>query len=832
MRFTRTDHRRVTTWRGLAAVSLFCVGPWAGTSLAQEAVQEEGVDTLPDRVESDPLADRVSRVFRGDDGQLIVPLPKLGDPDIRLDGVLDEAEWARAAVLAGFTLYRPVEGEPAEEPTEVLVFYTPEAMYFGIRAFDSRPDLIPAILAPRDRGIFDDDWVRLMLDPFDDERRAYLFYVNPLGLQADGLWIEGLRREGDRPPVDLNPDFIWESFGRVTDDGWVAEIKIPYVSIQFPQAPVQQWRLNVAREVRRTGNEQSWAPLTQNVTSSLSLSGRLTNLIGLAPRKLVEFIPVATGKVEGYQDDDGSGFVREGLEPQFGLDGRYSITQNMMLGATVNPDFSQVEADADQITVNERFAIFFPEKRPFFLDGTEVFQTPNQLVYTRQIADPIGGAKLTGKTGRMNIGYLGSLDRSPIDLEESESEALFNLVRGRLDVGMGSNIGGLYTDRSLLDGSEYNRVGALDTRLLFGERYALTAQVAGAWTKKMPDEDEDDEETTGDDPIAETRFGPLLSLDFRRSGREFAWGFQIQDVHPDFEAQSGFIRRTGDLRSAASVQRTFFTQPGSTLQSYGFELEFDGFWNHDEFWSGDELTPFEFELQGRAELSLRGNRNLNLFLRDGYFRFREEDYQDYLVEQPDGSLATYTVPEPLTHMLAGGLFSWWRLSNAVQLRGRLFYRETPIFGEGSRGRELLLAPSVEIRPTPSMQLDLSYNLSRIWRVEDGSFYSAADIPRLRFQYQFSRALFTRLIFQYDFEKRDALRDPTTGYPIWIDGEPAEARDEGNFLGQVLVAFEPSPRTVMYVGWSRTMEGDRSFSLSRMDTDTEGFFAKLSYLVRL
>ncbi len=773
-----------------------------------------------------------SLVFLGSAGELEVRAPRLEDPEIRINGMLDEDAWAGAAVLAGFTQFNPVEGEPAEEPTEVLILYTSDAIYFGIQAFDSRPDLIPAILAPRDRGIFGDDWVRLMIDTFNDERQAYLFYVNPLGLQADGLWIEGLRREGDRPPVDLNPDFIWESFGRVTDNGWVAEIKIPYVSLQFPQAEVQTWGFNVAREVRRTGYEQSWAPLTQNITSALAQGGQLMDLQGLTAKRLVELIPVATGQVNGAYDDDNDRFVREGLEPQFGIDGRFAVTRNMMLGATINPDFSQVEADADVITVNERFAIFLPEQRPFFLDGTEVFQTPAPLVYTRRIVDPLGGVKLAGKAGPLYLGYLGSLDQSPVAFETATDRALFNLGRARMDVGTNSNVGALYTDRTIVDGSEYNRVGALDTRLLFGPRYSLTLQVGGAWTREMVDADEDSGEGSDVTSIAQTRFGPLFYADFQRSGREFGWQLLFQDVHPDFETQSGFIRRVGDIRTFATAQRTFFRPPGSGLQAYGFELRLDGYFDHTDFWSGEERRPFEFEVEGQFNMSFRGNRMLNTIIRDGYFRFRQEDYADYQVRLPDGTLAPYQVPDPLTHMLAGGFFSWWRFSNEVSLRGMYFYRVIPIYAEGSRGRELLLSPSLELRPTPSMQVDLSYGFSRIWRTEDGSFYSAADTPRLRFQYQFTRALFTRLLFQYDLEKRDALRDPTTGYPIYIDREPVEANDSGDFLGQILIAFEPSPRTIVYVGWSRQMTGDRSFAISPKDLETEGFFAKLSYLIRL
>ncbi|MBW3553712.1 MAG: carbohydrate binding family 9 domain-containing protein, partial [Gemmatimonadetes bacterium] len=171
--------------------------------------------------------------YRGDEGDLEVRAPRVESPSIRVDGRLDEAIWAEAAVLSGFTQFEPAEGRPATEPTEVRVLYSGDAIYFGIYARDSRPDEIRATLGERDRGVFSDDWVRILLDTFHDSRQGYLFYVNPLGIQADGLWIEGLesRRGGPDSPVDFNPDFIWESDARITEDGWVAEIRIPYVSL-------------------------------------------------------------------------------------------------------------------------------------------------------------------------------------------------------------------------------------------------------------------------------------------------------------------------------------------------------------------------------------------------------------------------------------------------------------------------------------------------------------------------------------------------------------------------------------------------------------------------
>ena len=747
--------------------------------------------------------------FDGSARQLEVPLPRIESPGVRVDGVLDEPVWARAAILTGFSQYEPTEGIPAVEPTEVRVFYGPDAIFFGVHAYDSRPEEIPAIVGQRDRGIFGDDWVRLMLDTFDDERQAYLFYVNPRGIQADGLWIEGKLNEGGRPPVDFNPDFLWDSRGRVVGDGWVAEIRIPYASLQFVPGDGRTWRINIAREVRRLGYKQSWAPLTANQTSTLAQSGRLVGLKGLSAKKLVELNPVMTSAVSG-ETVDGQ-FRRGGVEPQFGFDGRYGITRNLSLGATLNPDFSQVEADADQITVNERFALFFSEKRPFF------FEAPTRLVHTRRIVDPIGGAKLTGKVGGLNLGYLGALDQSPSALDAGAGDALFQLARLRADIGDGSALGILYTDRTVPGEGLFNRVASGDARLLFGSRLSLTAQYAASWSGNG----------------GTTDYGSLWLASLRQSGRTFGFELTAEDVAPDFRTDAGFIRRVGDMRAFASVRKTFFTAPGSALQSVSVQTQFEGFFDHADFWGGADRTPFEHEVQSTTTASFRGGRSISFIVRNAYFRFRPDDYAGFEVGDGADGTRPFEVPNPLRNLWAGGFFTRWRFSEAVQLGGRFFLREVPIFTEASRGFEVLAGPDVTLRPTDAWQIQLSYTLSRIRRegADGDAFFSSADLPRLRTQYQFSRSLFARVILQYDLSERAALRDPRTGEPLLLGGEPVEARDRGRFLSQVLFSYEPAPRTVFFIGWSRQMDGDRGLSLGRKDLTAEGFFAKISYLIR-
>ena len=757
--------------------------------------------------------------YRGDRGELEVRVPRVEVAGVRVDGRLDEAVWGEAAVLSGFTQFAPAEGAPASQRTEVRVAYGPEAIYFGVEAFDTEPARIRASLTQRDEGVTEDDWVRIILDTFDDNAQAYVFYVNPRGIQADGLWVVGGESRFG-PPIDFNPDFLWESAGRVTERGWEAEIRVPYPSLRFRNAPEQTWGLNVVRQVQRAEYQSSWAPITADAANTLELSGRLVGLEGLESRRLVELNPVATGKRTGERVD--GRFEREGFEPAVGLNARYGLSRNLVLDATLNPDFSQVEADADEIVVNERFAIFFPEKRPFFLEGTEVFSTPERLVYTRAIVDPLGGAKVTGKVGRTSVGYLGALDESPLTLGDGDREALFNLVRARRDVGTGSTVGALYTDRTLVDGSRYNRVGALDARLVVGGRYTVTAQLGGSWSRE------------GGGPGGRAAeggdlFGSLLSARIERSGRSFGWSAGLVDVHPEFRARSGFIRRTGDAEVRGALRYTFVREAGSFLEDWGPQLEANAFFDHEDLWAGRRFE--EAEVAAALDVSLRGPNGFNLAITNGYFSFDPDDYGAYAVSgAAPGGPGRFDVPGPLDNLVGVRLFSRARPLPWLSLGLTGSYGEVPIFAEASRGVELQLSPTATLRFPWGLFADLSYTVSQIDR-STGSRFSDARIPRVRVQYQLMRALFARAIVQYNLQDRDALRSPA-GEPLLVEGVPSLPEAGGELQYDLLLSYEPSPGTILYAGWSRIREGPRTYRFGELTPTAAGLFVKVSYLLRL
>jgi len=755
-------------------------------------------------------------VFNGRSGDLAVRAPRVESPTIAIDARLDEPEWANAAVLEGFTQYTPVEGREATQSTEVRVFYTSDAIYFGVYAKDSEPDRILVNLTERDRSSFGDDWIRFMIDTFDDQRQAYTFFVNPYGIQTDGLWQESLEPAGGPtgPKVDFNPDYIWESDGRVVEDGWIAEIRIPFLSVRFPDARVQDWGLQIARGVTRNDFKSSWAPITQEVSSVLSQSGRLVGLTDLRPKRLVEFNPVVTGKLDGART--GGLYERGDPEPEVGLNTRFGLTPNLVLDATVNPDFSQVEADADQIQVNERFALFFSEQRPFFLDGSEVFQSSQRLVHTRRVVDPIAGAKLTGKVGEFGVAYLGAIDESPSSIFGGQGNAVFNLVRARRDVGAGSTVGVLYTDRTATQGDAFNRLLSGDARLLFGGRYTLATQFTGSWT--------------GVAAGVGSSLKPAVTVDFGRNGRTFYYQTKLEAIDPEFRALSGFIPRVGDVEAQGVIGVNWFAPAGAELERVGLQFRSNNFFDYDGFGKG--AAPYEWEVELWPSVTFRGRRTLTAVLRLGGFEIQPEDYAAYQVQGPSGDPEALPALSNLQNIWGVALIPNIRINDQFTLTGRSFYREVPLFAEGSRGLELQLSPALQIRPDDAWNINLNHTWAKLRRRQDDSEFSRVNLSRVRVQYQFGRSLFVRLLGQWDLERRSALRHPVTGQPLLIGGVLQGPRERGDLQGQALLSYQPSPGTVFFFGYSRLMDGPYGYDWGPKQVLNDGFFIKVSYLFRM
>jgi hypothetical protein len=309
------------------------------------------------------------------------------DETITIDGRLDESPWQHAALLNGFSRYAPTDGLAADDSTQVLVWYSPTAIHLGVRAY-AEAGTVNATLADRDK-IYGDDYIGIFLGTFNDGRQATVFAVNPLGVQGDGIVVERGATSGGgfsgiqtgREPTDIAPDFVFQSKGRLTDFGYEVEIRIPFKSLRYQSAATQTWGINILRKVQSRGYEYSWVPAERAAVSYVGQFGKLHGLTELQRGLVLDLNPVLTARSLGVRSAASGDFDRT-AKSDVGGNVRWGITNDWTLNGTVNPDFAEVESDAGQIVNDPRRALFFSERRPFFLDGIEQFTVPNQLIYT------------------------------------------------------------------------------------------------------------------------------------------------------------------------------------------------------------------------------------------------------------------------------------------------------------------------------------------------------------------------------------------------------------------------------------------------------------------
>jgi len=734
-------------------------------------------------------------------GSPTADIPRVEGAQVRIDGVLDEPVWAGATRLTGFWQYLPVDGRPAEETTEVLVWYAPDAIYFGIIAHDKEPGGIRATVADRD-NLDNDDHVVLEIDTFHDRRRAFSFAVNPLGAQSDGVRSEGAGQVSSLIPgsTDLNPDFIWESKGRITDQGYQVEIRIPFKSLRYPSARQQTWGFQVTRVVKRTGYTDTWTDVHRANASFLGQEGALGGLHDLKRGVLVEAQPFVTATADGVRNDVTGTFDRESVNPQAGLNLRLGFT-NYALDATANPDFSQVETDAGQVTVNQRFALFYPEKRPFFLEGIELFGTPQTLVYTRRIVDPKGGLKLAGKFGQLGVAHLTAVDQT------DAGDAWFNITRLRRDFGQSSIAGVTFTSRD--QGGSHNRVLAGDFRYVWS-LYYLQFQYGASFTSDS----------------AGSRTAPIWLAEYDRTGRSWGFNYQLRGLGNGFDDQAGFVNslRSNVVLGHIYNRYTLYGGRGALLENLTVYGGPDRVWRYDRFGfkpglEGDEQLDATFQLRGGWQLEGHVERD--------FVDFEDSTYARYTVGAPGGP-----VYRPVDDFSG---FVWfaqlttptWRPFQAVlqYRRGR-----AAIFQEGTTGTGWQVTGEVDVRPVPTVRTALTGTVFRLYRL-DGTEFARSTIPRLKIEYQPKRELFFRVIGEYRSDRTAALIDPVTGAPLYIGGVAQPVSEFNGLRVDLLASFEPTPGTVAFFGYGSSLETDAEFNWSRLRRESDGFFVKLAYQVR-
>ncbi|MEM1126270.1 MAG: DUF5916 domain-containing protein [Bacteroidota bacterium] len=700
-----------------------------------------------------------------------------------VDGVLNETVWQQATVIPMHYEWLPGDNIAPPVRTEVLLTYDAERLYVAFRAFDDRPGEIRAHLMDRDdiQSFVEDDHVGFMVDPFNDERRAFQFRINPLGVQVDGVFndLDGTE--------DFSWDIIWDSAGRVTADGYVVELAIPFNQLRYPAASaVQTWGFTGFRSWPRSVRHRiQTQPRDRGRNCLLCQFLKVEGFQGMSAGRNVEVTPTLTVRRTDARDGLTASSLEAGpVEPEVGFTGRWGVTSNLTLNATVNPDFSQVEADVAQLEVNERFALFFPERRPFFLEGLDFFQTPLDAIFTRTVVDPVAGAKVTSKVGPHAVGVFAAQDRVnnlllPANQQSGaallDREVSSGVVRYRRDVGAGSAVGVLYTGRE--SRAYRNHVGGLDGFFRLSRANTLVVQALRSQTA-YPAGLSDTQGAEG-----EAFHGAAVFAAFNHVSRYWIASASYEDRSPGFRADAGFIPRV-DVRTAdVDVTRRFW---GSSTAWFS-QLNIGAGASQTYDYAG-RLTDQQVGLDAFYRGPLQSQLLLRLDVERT--RFQETLFDLYQVNasasvQPNGRLR-------------------------IGLSGRV--GETVDVVEVREAQTWRVGPRAGLKLGPHVRMSLDYLVQRLYRPEGRLL--TEQLLQARIVYHVNVRLFLRATTQLRMVDRNVAAY-TADVP---------SRQESLFT-QLLFSYTVNPQTVVFVGYADNHGADAVVDLTQLDRT---FFLKMGY----
>ncbi len=671
--------------------------------------------------------------------------------------------------ISGFIQNYPRDGEPATEKTEVWMGHTKSALYFVFICHDRKAAEIRGHLARRE-NVLNDDNVSVLLDPFQDHRKGILFTVNPVGVQADAAWTEGIGQ-------DYSYDQVWDSEGQVTADGWMALLEIPFRSLRF-RPNGADWGVVFARNFPRNSETDYWPRIAANVSGTLTQEGTLRGIEGVTGSHNVQVNPYTLAQNERTLenvDPLNPYFSARGLEGTGGGEVKAILKDKIVFDLTVNPDFSDIESDQPQFTVNQRYPVYYPELRPFFLENANYFTTPSPLtlLYTRNIVHPEYGMRVTGKLGHTNIGLLGIDDREPGDTVGPgdplyRKRATIAVGRVSQDLGKGSSIAALYTDEEF--GHGWNRIGGVDSTVRFNDKWTAVAQWVESSTKGTED--------SGNPPSYSA--GPTWNVSTQRAGHAFNLQSNFQDYSTGFESQLGFIQSSNFRDSQTHVTYQWYPKH-RLIQSYGLETNQNIAFNHQ----GDRVFHY-----GSGDPFILLPRNI--------------------VIAPIGGENSDTVGPPsyplLTHYVNftenfGGLVA--RGAPFPQLNFNInAFRSGNVNYNPAAGHVPSLMNQQDaqvlftLQPLRQLTADNTYLIDRDHSVADGALVYESQTFRTKVNYQFTRALSARVIVEYD----STLANPAETSLLRTKQIGTEA----------LFTWLPHPGTAIYVGYNNDLQNlDRS-----------------------
>jgi hypothetical protein len=814
-----------------------------------------------------------SRVIVPPEKSRPINIPKVTAPPV-IDGNPDEEAWKQAAVFKDFYQTEPGDNIAPSKPTEVWVMYDEKNLYVAFKCWDEK-DKIRATIAKRDE-VFNEDNVRMWLDTYNDQRRAYVLGFNPLGIQQDGIFTEG---QG----ADFSVDIVMESKGMIQDWGWSVEVKIPFKSLRYTAGKGKLWGFNVARNIDRLNDEfDQWLPDDRNISGFLIKHGKISGLDEIKTERTLEIVPSITVSetgnrkrtvptallnANGYHPifnptgiQDPGRFVNSPIKEDLSVNLKYTITPNITLDAAVNPDFAEIEADAPVVSANQRFPIFFQEKRPFFLEGKEIFDSPLQPFYSRTIVDPDFAAKLTGKINKTSFGFLAASDNAPGNYSEDErtdlaicqqqrsydppgspfrncgiedfvdKNAFFSILRVKQDFGKNNNVGFFSTARIFPKNRNYT--AGFDGTFKLNPKTVMTFQVLGTHSRKNFYDSMSDSVAykTGNG------IGYYWSLDYTTD--RFGYFVEALGRSSNYRADSGFTRRTNNNSFFGATR--FSTKSNAKARLIRL--------------NSNQFARMNVDFRGRFQNGFVG-ANINAQLQGNTFLYfesgvmRENIYEDEFGADRRGANPVGAFFGAAIRKATQPYFSF-NLNKTINKRlsvygfvGSIFNAFDFDFGGGGKydrvspaylawlaryeqnpntaGDPPSLDPGTgwqfdsdigfEYKPIDPLRFSLDYTKSRLKRKDNGQVAYDTNIFSMRSTYQFSRFVYTRLRLDYD----------------------TLARHVG---GQFLFGWNPNPGTAFYVGYNDDFNYNGFSPITgqlepRFERNSRTFFIRASYLFR-
>jgi hypothetical protein len=731
---------------------------WAASRNSQEAMGAEAQHARPSNSRKVPLLDKRLRLsdFAG-----MEPRPELKD---------------KLQKISGFIQNSPRDGQPGSEDTEVWLGYTKTTIYFVFICRDRHLEQLRSHLARRE-NILNDDSVTVILDTFHDHRLGVLFKVNPAGVQADAAWDDVIGS-------DFSYDQVWDSEGKITREGWMALMAIPFSSLRF-RADGSEWGVVFQRYIPRNSETDFWPRVAANAYGYLSQEGTLSGIEGVAGAHNYQLNPYVLGQNErtlNTLDPLNPYFSSRHIEGTAGGEAKAILKNSIVLDATINPDFSDIESEQPQFTVDQRYAVYFPELRPFFLENAGYFNTPIQLVYTRNIVHPEYGIRATGKIGHTNIGLFATDDRAPGEMV-APGDPLYNkhatFAVGRIfrDIGKGSGFGAMYTDEEF--GQGWNRIGGVDFTEVFKKNWTLQGQWVESSTKT------DIDNTTP--PFYSA--GPASDIKLHRSGRSFSMDTNLMDYSTGFQSQVGFIPTTNIRNGMTHMSYKWFPKH-NVIQNYGLETSQNVAYDHQ----GDRVFHYSsfdifLSLPRNTVIAPIGGQNSDtLGPQNGTLLTHNVNFTENF-----GGITARSAPSPQFNFNITAMRSGNVNYNPVTCTA------TPPIAPNCLP-SLMNQENAQVlftlQPGRQLTVDNTYLLDRDHEVAGGALVYESQVFRTKINYQFTQAMSARAIVEYD----STLANPA-------ETSLLRTKEVGT---EALLTWLPHPGTAIYIGYNNDLQNlDRS-----------------------